>query len=59
MSSGKIYLTRDQQIFLMEMLEVNTPEAAVDKFANIMAEERADPTELQKYIKKIMKAMNL
>ncbi len=55
MSSDKIYLTREEQVFLMEMLEIKDPIQAAEKFAYIMSEERADPTELQKYVRKIMK----
>ena len=57
MSSDRIYLTREEQIFLMEMLELDDPMKAVEKFATIMTSEKADPTELQKFLKKIMKRM--
>jgi hypothetical protein len=56
-SDGKIFLNKEEQIFLMEMLEVDNPAEAVEKFSTIMVEERADPTELQKFIKKIMEKM--
>lgn len=55
MSSDKIYLTREEQLYLMEMLEVNNPVDAAEKFAVMMAKEGADPMELQAYLKKIMK----
>ena len=55
MSSDKIYLTREEQIFLMEMLGVKDPIQAAEKFAVFMIEERADPQDLQKYVKKIIK----
>ncbi len=54
MNSGRIYLSREEQIFLMEMLEINDPIDATEKFAEIMVEQGADPVELQKYLKKIM-----
>lgn len=57
MSSEKVYLSKDEQIFLMEMLEIEDIYFAVEKFAQIMTDERADPTELQEYIKKIMGRM--
>ena len=57
MSSDRIYLNKEEQIFLMEMLELEDPVSAAEKFAILMVEERADPTELQKYLKKIMKRM--
>ena len=50
----RIVLSREEQLFLMEMLETDDPMEAVEKFATIMTEEKADPTQLQKYIKKIM-----
>ena len=57
MSSDKIYLNRDEQVFLTEMLEINSVEDAVDKFANLLVLEGADPTKLKKYIAAIMKRM--
>ena len=53
----KIFLTKEEQLFLMEMLETEDPVEAAERFALIMVDERADPTDLQKYIKKIMKKM--
>ena len=55
--SDKIYLNREEQIFLMEMLEINDPVIAVEKFAQILSEERADPAKLEDYLKKIIKRM--
>jgi hypothetical protein len=52
---GKIYLSKDEQIFLMEWLDVEDPIAAADKFASLLAEERSDPLKMQQYIQKIMK----
>ena len=57
MSNEKIYLSREEQIFLMEMLEMTNPLEAVDKFALMLVEGGADPTKLQQYIKKIMSKM--
>lgn len=54
MSSDKIYLSKEEQIFLMEVLEVNSAQEAAEAFALIMVEERADPIDLQIFIKKIM-----
>lgn len=36
----------------MEMLEIKNPVEAAEKYALIMVEERADPIQLQKYLKK-------
>lgn len=55
MKDGKIYLSREEQIFLMEMLEVDDPNDAVEDFAALLVMERVDPAELGKYLKKIMK----
>jgi len=57
MSSDRIYLSKEEQIFLMEMLEINNPIEAAERFAVLMVNEKADPTKLQEYIKKIMKRM--
>lgn len=57
MSSDRIYLSKEEQIFLTEMLEIDDINDAVEKFAILMVEERADPTQLHKYLKKIIKRM--
>jgi hypothetical protein len=54
MSDGKIYLNRDEQEFLVHMLEIEDPIDAVERFAFILVDERADPNKLQDYVKKIM-----
>ena len=56
MSDGRIYLSGDEQEFLMEFLELNDPIKAAEKFALLMVEEKADPTDLKKYLKKIMES---
>lgn len=55
MSDSRIYLNREEQEFLIEMLEIDDPIDAVEKFAFILVDERADPNKLQDYVKKIMK----
>ena len=55
MNRGKIFLTREEQLYLMEMLEMDDPAQAAEKFALLMVREHADPTELVKYLKRIMK----
>ena len=57
MSSDKIYLSREEQAFLMDMLEINNPTDACEKFATLLVEERANPADLKKYLIKIMKKM--
>jgi hypothetical protein len=52
----KIYLTRDEQKFLLNMLELKDINVAVDEFAIMMAQQGADPIDLQSYLKKIMLA---
>ncbi len=56
-SDGKVYLTREEQIFLMEMLEVDDPSKAIEEFAMLLRDEKADPSKLEDYIKKILKNM--
>ena len=55
MSADRIYLSREEQIFLIKMLEIEDPAVAVERFAILMVEERADPSNLSDYLKKIMK----
>ncbi len=58
MSDGaKIYLSREEQVFLMEWLEMNDPVLAAERFAELMILEKADPIELQKYLKRVMKRL--
>lgn len=52
MSSEKIYLSKEEQIFLMEMLEIKNPVEAAEKYALMMVEEKTDPIQLQKYLRK-------
>lgn len=54
MNSGNIYLSREEQIFLMEMLEKDDPISATERFAEIMVEQGANPIDLEKYLKKVM-----
>lgn len=54
MSSDKLYFSREEQLFLMEMLEKSTAKEAVETFAQILTEEKADPSKLKEYLKKIM-----
>ena len=55
--SEKIYLSKEEQLFLMEMLEIKNPAEAAEAFARLMVQERADPVELKKYLKKIMRTV--
>jgi hypothetical protein len=54
-SSERIYFSKEEQIFLMEMFETEDLEFAAERFALLMVEERADPTQIQKYLLKIIK----
>lgn len=54
---AKIYLSREEQVFLMEWLEMNDPVLAAERFAELMILEKADPIELQKYLKRVMKRL--
>lgn len=55
MSAAKIYLTTEEQIYLMEMLELNDPRDAAEKFVKILIEERVDPQQMNKFLKAIIK----
>ena len=55
MSYDKVFLTSEEQLFLMEMLELDDPTKAAEKFVAIMVEERANPQQMKKYIVKILK----
>ena len=54
MSSGKFSLSKEEQYFLMEILEINDVQEAFDRFTEILIEEKGDPQKVDKYIKKIL-----
>ena len=53
----RIYLSKEERDFLTKMLETDDPTEAAERFAMMMAREGADPTDLKKYINKIMTRM--
>lgn len=55
MSSDKIFLNKEEQVFLMEMFEIKDPSVAAERFATMLVEERANPSDLKKYLVRIMK----
>jgi len=54
-SSDRVYLTREEQIYLMEMFETDNVEKAAEKFIEMMISEGANPNDFNKYLKKIMR----
>jgi hypothetical protein len=54
MSSEKIYLTAEEQNFLMEMFEMDNPTVAFEKFISILTEERAKVEECKEYLATLM-----
>lgn len=54
MSGDKIYFTKKEQIFLMEMLEQKDIHEAIEKFTEILVEEKANPNKLKEYLTKII-----
>lgn len=54
MSSDKFFLSKEEQYFLMEMLELSDVQDAFDRFTEILIEEKCDPQKVDKYIKKIL-----
>lgn len=57
MSSDRVYLTREEQIFLMEMFETDNIERAAERFIELMISEGANPNDFNKYLKKIVRKM--
>lgn len=55
MSSDRVYLTREEQIYLMEMLEIDNIERAAERFIELMISEGANPNDFNKYLKKVMR----
>ena len=53
-SDSRIYLSIEEQVFIMEWLEIDDPIQAVERFAVLMVKEKADPGELKDYLKKVM-----
>lgn len=57
MSSDRVYLTKEEQEFLTERLDIDDPQDATDKFASLMLIEGADPVKLKEYLVAIMKRL--
>ena len=53
-SESRLYLSVEEQLFLIEWLEIDDPVQAVERFAVLMIKEKADPAQLQDYLKKVM-----
>jgi len=52
--SGKIYLSKEEQIFLMDMFEIEDPLLAAEEFASLLVLEKANPLDLKMFLEKIM-----
>ena len=52
--SDKIGLTKKQILFLTEMLEIEDPSKAVDRFIELLAEQGVDPMYISEIIDKIL-----
>lgn len=53
--NDRIYLTKEEQMFLTEMLEIKDTEQAVEKYADLMILEKVNPIDLQEYLKRTIK----
>lgn len=58
MQGLKIKITREQLKYIMHMLEVTDPNAAVEQFAKMLVSEKVPVDDLPLYIDKIMKRKN-
>ena len=56
MSTDRFTLSKEEQCFLMEVLEMSDVQEAFDRFEEILIEERCDPHQADKYIKRILEA---
>lgn len=54
MSSDKFFLSKEEQYFLMEILEMSDVQDAFDRFTEILVEERCDPQRADMYVKRIL-----
>lgn len=54
MSSDKIYLSAEEQNFLMYIFEIDDPQDALEKFVSFLVEQRAKPEELKEYLSALM-----
>jgi hypothetical protein len=52
--NDRIYLTAEEQVFLMEWLELNDPTRAAEKFAKLLVEEKANTEKMHEYVKMVM-----
>lgn len=56
MSSDKFMLNKEEQYFIMEILEISDVQDAFDRFTEILIEEGGNPHNVDKYIKRILVA---
>jgi hypothetical protein len=54
MSSDRIYLSAEEQNFLMYFFEIDDPQAALEKFVSFLVEQRAKPEDLKEYLGALM-----
>lgn len=52
--NNNIFLSRRQLEYVIKMVEISDPNEAVEKFALIMLEEKADPGKMEMYINRLM-----
>lgn len=55
--SEKIRLTKKQLHFVTQILEISDPDKAVERFMEIMIEERVDPSDIVILIDTILKKL--
>jgi hypothetical protein len=55
-NSSRFFLSKEEQYFLMEVLEIRDVQKAFDRFAEMLVEERCNPQQIDKYIKRIHEA---
>lgn len=51
---GRVYLNREQLEYVLKMIGTNDPKEAVEQFAIILLEEKADPNKMTQYIDKLI-----
>lgn len=54
-TSGKIFLRKEQIEYLVKLLEMPDPQEAIEKFAELLILEKADPSKMDKYVDELIK----
>lgn len=56
MDPNRFFLSKEEQHFLIEVLEIPDVQDAFDRLTEILVQEGCDPQKIDKYIKRLLEA---